>query len=198
MWWPNHDEIKYSGDRMPVWDMRAKGFVDPDTNLPLTSWADAVADLDAPAHVAEFGPQVHSKGILGGTEEAGRHIGYLTKYLVKSIAEVVHADDSARVSEHAGRLAAELAVTPCSDRCAVWLIYGVQPKGTNFRMTPGRCRSKAHRQGNARPARSSGARVAAVVGEDPRRTQVRSRCLREGGARRCGHRQGGADRPDAA
>jgi hypothetical protein len=27
-----------------------------------------------------FGPQVHVKGILGGTEEAGRHVGYLTKY----------------------------------------------------------------------------------------------------------------------
>lgn len=146
VWWPNHDEIKYSGTRMPVWDMRTKGFVDPDTNQPLTSWADAVADLDVPAHVAEFGPQVHSKGILGGSEEAGRHVGYLTKYLVKSIAEVVEVDASARVSDHADRLAAELAVTPCSDRCAVWLIYGVQPKGAHSRMTPGRCRSKAHRR----------------------------------------------------
>ncbi|MFS8101942.1 replication initiator protein [Lentzea alba] len=142
VWWPNHDEVKYSGNRMPVWDMRAKGFVDPDTHAPLTSWADAVANLDVPSHVAEFGPQVHSKGILGGSEEAGRHIGYLTKYLVKSIAEVVDTD----ASDHAERLASELAVTPCSDRCAVWLLYGVQPKGTNSRMTPGRCRSKAHRR----------------------------------------------------
>ncbi|SMD25066.1 hypothetical protein SAMN05660733_07970 [Lentzea albidocapillata] len=146
VWWPNHDEIKYSGDRMPVWDMCAKGFVDPITNVPLTPWADAVSDLDTPAHVVEFGSQVHSKGILGGTEEAGRHIGYLTKYLVKSISEVVAVDDSARVSEHADRLAAELAITPCSERCAVWLLYGVAPKGTNSRMTPGRCRSKAHRR----------------------------------------------------
>jgi hypothetical protein len=31
----------------------------------------------------KFGAQLHVKGILGGTEEAGRHIGYLTKYLTK-------------------------------------------------------------------------------------------------------------------
>ncbi|GGU26269.1 hypothetical protein GCM10010178_18240 [Lentzea flava] len=142
VWWPNHDEIRYSGDRLPVWDMRAKGFVDPDTNVPLTPWADAVAELDTLAHVVEFGAQVHSKGILGGTEEAGRHIGYL----VKSISEVVAVDESQRVSEHADRLAAELAITPWSERCAVWLLYGIVPKGAHSRMTPGRCRSKAHRR----------------------------------------------------
>ncbi|SFR21989.1 hypothetical protein SAMN04488564_10625 [Lentzea waywayandensis] len=146
VWWPSHDEIKYSGDQMPVWDSQLMGFVDPETRVQLTPWVDAVADLDTPAHVAEFGAQVHSKGILGGSEEAGRHIGYLTKYLVKSISEVVHTDASSRASDHADRLAAELAITPCSDRCAVWLAYGVQPKGAHSRMAPGRCRSKAHRR----------------------------------------------------
>ncbi|XVV07823.1 replication initiator [Actinosynnema sp. CA-248983] len=146
VWWPDHDQPVYGGDRLPVWDMRAKGFVDPGTNRPLTTWADAVADLDTPAHVVTFGSQVHSKGILGGTEESGRHIGYLTKYLTKSITEVVDADSSARVTQHADRLAAELAVTPCSERCAVWLLYGVQPKGVTSRMTPGHCKGKAHRR----------------------------------------------------
>ena len=40
--------------------------------------------VEEPAHVVTFGRQVHSKGILGGSDEAGRHIGYLTKYLTKS------------------------------------------------------------------------------------------------------------------
>ncbi|MEV0678071.1 replication initiator [Actinosynnema sp. NPDC050436] len=146
VWWPDHDEIKYSGGRLPVWDMRAKGFVDPDTGAALTTWADAVAGLDTPSHVAQFGAQVHSKGILGGSEEAGRHIGYLTKYLTKSITEVVDTDTSARLADHADRLAAELAVTPCSERCAVWLLYGVQPKGATSRTTPGHCKGKAHRR----------------------------------------------------
>ncbi|ROP40281.1 replication initiator [Saccharothrix texasensis] len=146
VWWPDHDHLKYSGERLPVWDMRTKGFVDPDTEQPLTTWADAVADLDAPAHVAGFGRQVHSKGILGGTEESGRHIGYLTKYLTKSITEVVEQDASPRLADHADRLAAELAVTPCSERCAVWLLYGVQPKGVTSKTTPGHCKGKAHRR----------------------------------------------------
>ncbi|GAA3847081.1 hypothetical protein GCM10022243_11480 [Saccharothrix violaceirubra] len=79
VWWPAHDEIKYGGDHLPVWDARAKGFVDPTTRTPLPTWAEALDQVDEPAHVARFGVQVHSKGILGGTEEAGRHIGYLTK-----------------------------------------------------------------------------------------------------------------------
>jgi hypothetical protein len=37
--------------------------------------------------MARFGEQVHVKGILGGTEEADRHIGYLTKYLSKTIGQ---------------------------------------------------------------------------------------------------------------
>ncbi|RKT53070.1 hypothetical protein C8E97_1618 [Saccharothrix australiensis] len=146
VWWPDHDTPVYGGDRLPVWDMTSKGFVDPDTTTPLTRWADAVADLDTPAHVAVFGPQVHSKGILGGTEEAGRHIGYLTKYLTKAITEVVQTDASPRLIDHADRLAAELAVTPCSERCAVWLLYGIQPKGATSRTTPGHCKGKAHRR----------------------------------------------------
>ncbi len=128
VWWPAHDERVYSIERSPVWDMRAGGFVDPDTRQPLTAWDAAVDAVEEPAHVVAFGRQVHSKGILGGTEEAGRHIGYLTKYLTKATGEVVEAE-GARQREHHDRLRAELAVTPCSLRCAVWLLYGVQPKG---------------------------------------------------------------------
>jgi hypothetical protein len=145
VWWPNHDHLVYSGDRLPVWDMRSRSFVDPDTREPLTTWDDAVEAVEEPAHVVSFGRQVHSKGILGGTEESGRHIGYLTKYLTKSTGEVVEAD-SARQRDHHDRLHAELAVTPCSPRCAVWLLYGIEPKGATSRTTPGHCKGKAHRR----------------------------------------------------
>lgn len=101
--------------------------------------------VERPAHVVRFGRQVHSKGILGGTEEAGRHIGYLTKYLTKSTGEVVEADSAAQADHH-DRLYAELSVTPCSPRCAVWLLYGVQPKGVTGKTTPGRCKGRAHRR----------------------------------------------------
>jgi hypothetical protein len=103
VWWPAHDELRYSAEHPPVWDSNARVFVDPDTRTPLTGWADALDEVDEPAHVVTFGAQVHSKGILGGSEEAGRHIGYLTKYLVKSIGEVVdQATDTQRA--HAERL----------------------------------------------------------------------------------------------
>ncbi|MGH4006941.1 MAG: replication initiator [Pseudonocardiaceae bacterium] len=142
VWWPAHDHLIYGGDRLPVWDTRAKTFTHPDTGAPLPTWDEACADLTEPAHVVRFGAQVHVKGILGGTEEAGRHVGYITKYLAKSIGQAAgfheHATDAQR--DHAYRLHAELRVTPCSPRCAVWLLYGIQPKGARHSMTPGRCK----------------------------------------------------------
>jgi hypothetical protein len=100
VWWPAHDHIRYDGDRLPRWDDRAKGFVDPDTREPLPTFDEACEDLDRPAHVARFGTQVHVKGILGGTEEAGRHIGYLTKYLTKSVGQAAGLDADATEPGH--------------------------------------------------------------------------------------------------
>ena len=94
--------------------------------------------------MARFGEQVHVKGVLGGTEEAGRHVGYLTKYLTKSVGQAAGLTETAtdRQREHARRLHAELQITPCSPRCAVWLLYGVQPQGARHSMTPGRCKAR--------------------------------------------------------
>jgi hypothetical protein len=146
VWWPAHDQLVYTDGHLPVWDTRAKAFTDPDTGTPLPTWEQACEELTEPAHVVRFGEQVHVKGILGGTEEAGRHIGYLTKYLSKSIGQAAglgeHTTDAHR--DHAHRLHAELRTTPCSPRCAVWLLYGIQPKGARHSMTPGRCKGKAH------------------------------------------------------
>ena len=143
VWWPQHDELVYDGDHLPVWD--GGRFVDPDTRQPLTSWRDAVDAVEEPAHVVTFGRQVHSKGILGGTEEAGRHIGYLTKYLTKSTGEVIEAATD-RQRAHHDRLHDELRVTPCSPRCAVWLLYGIEPLGASSRTAPGHCKGRAHRR----------------------------------------------------
>jgi replication initiator protein RepSA len=145
VWWPHHDHLIYTDGRVPVWEPTLKAFIDPTTRQPLTSWEEALKKVDEPAHVVTFGPQVHSKGILGGSDDAGRHIGYLTKYLVKSVAEIVTPDTDAQ-HRHADRLHAELSVTPCSPRCAVWLLYGIQPLGTTSRTVPGRCKSRAHRR----------------------------------------------------
>jgi hypothetical protein len=95
----------------------------------LPSWEQACAGSTEPSHVVRFGEQVHVKGVLGGTEEAGRHIGYLTKYLTKTIHQPVGFDDHATAAQrnYVHRLHAELQITPCSPRCAVWLLYGILP-----------------------------------------------------------------------
>jgi hypothetical protein len=66
--------------------------------------------------------------------------------LTKSISQAAglgeHATHAQR--DHAQRLHAELQITPCSPRCAVWLLYGIQPHGARHSMTPGRCKGKAH------------------------------------------------------
>ncbi|MGH3913496.1 MAG: replication initiator [Pseudonocardiaceae bacterium] len=147
VWWPPHDELVYGGERVPVWDGEAQAFIDPDTRTPLLTFDQACEELTEPAHVVTFGAQVHIKGILGGTEEAGRHIGYLTKYLTKSIGQAAGLDEHATDAQHdhVRRLHAELAVTPCSPRCALWLLYGIQPKGARRITTPGVCKGKAHK-----------------------------------------------------
>jgi hypothetical protein len=145
VWWPQHDQLVYTHGRLPVWEPTIKRFVDPETRQPLTSWDEALEQLTEPAHVVTFGPQVHSKGLLGDTDDAGRHLGYLTKYLVKSVAEIVEPGTEAQ-QRHADRLHAELCVTPCSPRCAVWLLYGIQPLSVTSQTVPGRCKGRAHRR----------------------------------------------------
>ncbi|MBE5458385.1 replication initiator [Mycobacteroides abscessus] len=151
VWWPNHDQLVYTDpNRQPQWNREQGTFIDPDTGIPLPNWDEALQALDAnpeaqPAHVVRFGSQVHSKGILGGSEEAGRHIGYLTKYLTKSVTEILEPDSTAQHAHHE-RLHAELAITPCSPRCPIWLRYGIIPKGATARTIAGQCKSRAHRR----------------------------------------------------
>ncbi|OBA48816.1 replication initiator protein [Nocardia sp. 852002-20019_SCH5090214] len=155
VWWPHFDpdNEQYTDGHMPVWDYTAGRFVDPDNGEPLPSWDEAMDMLDTvddlePAHVVTFGEQIDPKdirGVLGGSEEASRHVGYLTKYLTKSIAEVIEPQ-SARAADHYDRLHAELCKTPCSPNCGVWLRYGINPKGATDKTQPGRCKGKAHRR----------------------------------------------------
>jgi len=153
VWWPRFDATDrvYGGDFQPVWDHRQATFTDPDTGQPLTYWDDALDILDVvddlePAHVVRFGAQMdrkHIKGVVA--EKAGRTIGYVTKYLVKSIGEIVEPR-SDRAADHYDRLHAALQAVPCSPRCPVWLEYGIVPQGATDKTIPGRCKGKAHRR----------------------------------------------------
>ncbi|GAB0103466.1 hypothetical protein JMUB6875_24390 [Nocardia sp. JMUB6875] len=150
VWWPHHDVEVYGAGRMPVWDYDAKTFVDPDTRIPLPGWEQALDVMDSvdelePAHVIRFGSQIKPKGILKGTPKADAAIGYLAKYLTKSVSEILEPPNQ-RTAEHYDRLHAELLRTPCSDRCPVWLRYGIVPKGVGPKTHPGYCRGHAHQR----------------------------------------------------
>ncbi|MEV6222726.1 replication initiator [Nocardia fluminea] len=150
IWWPHFDKPVYGEGRMPVWDYSAGTFVDPRTGRPLTYWDDALAVMDEvddlePAHTLKFGGQSDAQQIIADSEGMDRGVRYLTKYLTKSLGELL-TPGSRRVAEHYDRLHAELCVTPCSPKCGVWLLYGIVPQGATEKTQPGKCKTNAHRR----------------------------------------------------
>jgi hypothetical protein len=146
VWWPDTTTVKYDGDQLPVWDEHTRSYLDPSTGEVLPSWdqaLDAIGIDDQPHHVARFGSRFDAQGVLAGSKDAARCIGYLTKYLTKQVGHCHDAETSAEQT-HAARLAAALRYQPCSPQCANWLRYGVQPKNARPGLVPGCCKSKAH------------------------------------------------------
>jgi hypothetical protein len=146
VWWPA-TAIKYhDGDALPVWADQAAGYIDPATGEVLPTWdeaLDAIGPYDLPWHVARFGDRFDAQGVLAGSPQASRCIGYLTKYLTKHVGACHQATTSAE-QDHAARLAEALRFQPCSPRCANWLRYGIQPKNARPGQAPGACKGKAH------------------------------------------------------
>ncbi len=150
IWWPPVDVVRYPDHHLPVWDETTRSYVDPHTCVPLPTWNDALDQLDTdedagPAHVVRFGVQCDIKGVLGGTPQADKLIGYLTKYLTKSV-DACHEASTDRQAGHLDRFWHELRHTPCSPRCPNWLRYGVQPKGAKPGQHPGRCKGRVHQK----------------------------------------------------
>ena len=106
---------------------------------------DAIGDQDEPRHVARFGARFDAQGVLAGSRDASRCIGYLTKYLTKHLGDCHQADTDTQ-ADHAERLADALRYEPCSPTCANWLRYGIQPRNARPGLRPGACKGKAHRR----------------------------------------------------
>jgi hypothetical protein len=148
VWWPSTEVAKYDGGHLPVWDEHTSTFLDPDTGEVLPTWdqaLDAIGDGDEPRHVARFGARFDAQGVLAGSRDASRCIGYLTKYLTKHLGDCHQVAADARAG-HAERLADALRYEPCSPTCANWLRYGIQPKNPRPGLRPGACKGKAHRR----------------------------------------------------
>jgi hypothetical protein len=154
VWWPAHDTPVYM-DQVPVWSEH-RGYCDPETGRALPTWQEALDELDGdpaaePAHVVRFGSQDDIRGLIAGTPGADRAIGYLCKYLTKTVAGTYAGpgeEVGPELAGHLDRLAEEVRWLPCSPRCANWLRFGVQPDGAGPGMVPGRCPSKAHEREN--------------------------------------------------
>ncbi len=148
VWWPSIETARYDGGHLPVWDEHARTYLDPDTGEVLSTWdqaLDAIGDQDEPLHVARFGQRFDAQGVLSGSGDASRCIGYLTKYLTKHLGDC-HQASSDTQAAHATRLADALRYEPCSPTCANWLRYGIQPKNARPGLRPGACKGKAHRR----------------------------------------------------
>ena len=93
--------------------------------------------------MTRFGPKFDAQGVLAGSKDAGRCIGYLTKYLTKHLG-ACHQADTPQVAKHTARLVEALRYEPCSPTCANWLRYGIQPLNPRPGLRPVHCKSKAH------------------------------------------------------
>jgi hypothetical protein len=108
------------GGHLPVWVETASTYLDPDTGEVLPTWddaLDAIGDEDESLHVARFGDRFDAQGVLVGSKDASRCIGYLTKYLTKNVADC-HKPETNDQVRHAERLADTLRYEPCSPTCA--------------------------------------------------------------------------------
>jgi len=148
VWWPPAISVRHDTAHLPVWHEPSGQYLDPATGEFLPTWDDALDAIgpdDEPLHVARFGPRFDAQGVLAGSRDSARCIGYLTKYLTKYVADCHQATTSAQ-HDHAERLAEALRYEPCSPTCANWLRYGIQPRNPREGMRPGRCTGKAHRR----------------------------------------------------
>jgi hypothetical protein len=75
---------------VPVWDEKRGRYLDPGTGELLPTWDDALDAIgpgDDPVHVARFRAKLDAQGVLGGSRDSSRCIGYLTKSVMgQSIA----------------------------------------------------------------------------------------------------------------
>jgi hypothetical protein len=87
--------------------------------------------------------RIGMRGIEPGTNRAEKAIRYLTKYITKSVDEC-HQRTTAREMDHHHRFYEVLRFIPCSERCANWLRYGIQPDQARPGMVAGACKGRVH------------------------------------------------------
>ena len=190
VWWPSTETVMYDGGHLPVWDEHTGTYLDPDTGEVLPTWdqaLDAIGDGDEPLHVARFGARFDAQGVLAGSRDASRCIGYLTKYLTKHLGDCHQADSDSR-ADHAARLADALRYEPCSPTCANWLRYGIQPRERPARPAARSLQRQSPPPRIPRLRRAASPGLPQVVRQDPGRPSRRPADLADQRARASGNR----------
>ncbi|MBA8793663.1 hypothetical protein FHX74_001268 [Friedmanniella endophytica] len=146
VWWPRFVRPVFDR-RQLVWD--GQDYIEPDTGIVLPRWEEALdqVDDDRASHSLRFGRQLDMAGIVAPSLDADRAVRYLTKYLAKSIADTfagAGGEVDGEYEAHIDRLHHEVRLLPCSEQCANWLRFGVQPKDAGPGLRPGECARKAH------------------------------------------------------
>ena len=133
---------------------------------------DAIGDQDEPLHVARFGPRFDTQGVLAGSKDAARCIGYLTKYLTKQVADCNQAKtDTERAHiDAAGRRAAVRAVLAAVRQLAALRHPAQEPPA---RPPPWRVQGQGTPPRIPRLRRAPGPDLPQVVGQAPRRSPRR-------------------------
>jgi hypothetical protein len=182
VWWPTTGAAVYDTDRAPVWVPHLRGsgvhgYVDPETGAALTSWDEAMAQLDdddaESRHVIRFGNQIDIQGLLAGTSDADRRIGYLAKYLTKSMTDAHGDDESASVRAHVDRLHAALQEEPCSPGMLPLAALRHRTQGRQARPHSRLLPLEGAQARTPRLRRPPHPRLPQVVREDPRRPPTR-------------------------
>jgi hypothetical protein len=186
VWWPDKP-VKYrDGDELPVWHDETGRYVDPATGEILPSWdeaLDGIGRYDLPWHVARFDAQ----GVLAGSPQASRRIGYLTKYPAKQIGGC-HQAATGPESDHAARLAEALRWQPCSPAVRELAPVRHPAKERPPRSGPRRLQGQGPRRGSPRLRQTAGAVLPQVVRQDPGRPPGRPQGMAAADPRRFGNR----------
>ena len=175
VWWPPHDRPS-----LPARPPARSGTTAPaatstrDTGQPLPTWDEALdADRRRPGRQPGARDPVRrrrstSKASSPAPRRAGGCLRYLAKYLTKAVAEC-HDPTPAPPSSTSTGSTEELRWTPCSPRCANWLLYGVQPEGAPRRARPRPLPGQGPPPRHPRLRRPPRPRLPQVDRQDPRR-----------------------------
>lgn len=145
VWWPQHDHAVYSEDAPPVWDEDSGSYVDPPTAS--TSRVSTPAPIRAGKCLGylvkyitkELSTMASSHEVSGRLVSGPKRTTCAGSVSGSSVWIPATRPTRRRSGLTFDRLAQALRVQPCSESCANWPLYGIQPDDPAKGLIPGAC-----------------------------------------------------------